>query len=792
MNASAQERKLARFGLFGADTQQRVLTKNGLRVRLQDQPFQVLALLLERPGEIVTREELREKLWSSDTYVEFDAGLNTAIKKLRLALGDSADNPRFIETVHRRGYRFVAPVSLTLDPQISATQGVPSEDPPSLPRSSSGVNPTLKATDRRPAWRLRYLGPLTGALLLAVAIGAYLLLRAPDFHVTPSDTVVVADFANSTGETVFDDALREATEVGLQQSPFLNILSDRKMAAILKQMGRTADDRVTSQIAIELCQRAGSKVTVQGSISSIGTAYLIGLTAIRCDNGAPIALEQGQAGRKEDVVDALGKATTRLRARLGESMPSVQIYDVPLEQATTPSLDALKAFSQAFSTQAAAGDVAAVPFFKRAIVLDPNFALAYGALAATYRNLGEAELARQNAIEAFDLKDRVTDFEKLSLEAWYYLYVTGDLEKAAEAFEIERRTFPVSSRSLNDLGVIYGSLGRFDKEIEIDRNSLRNGAFAAATYGNLAVSLMALGQMDAAGNVLSEADKRQLQSDYLLQVNYWNAFLRGDAGQMQRIVSQANDVPGAQSVLLSEQANTEAYSGHFEKACELYQAAAKLMQNERQDEAAGLSLARAAVLEAESGDSVRARDLIARALHLTQDQHVLTLSALVMIRCGDSAKGRLLAEKLSKEYPANTFVQKYWTPVLKAMAALRQDNGREALSLLSGVEPLDSAAPDEFSSSTLYPVYIRGQAYLKVGDGSKAAAEFQKMLDHPGVVVNFPLAALARLGRARAYTQSAKSAEAVGAYRDFLQLWKGADPDIPIMKQAETEYSQLQ
>jgi DNA-binding winged helix-turn-helix (wHTH) protein len=331
VNASAQERKLARFGLFGADTQQRVLTKNGLRVRLQDQPFQVLALLLERPGEIVTREELREKLWSSDTYVEFDAGLNTAIKKLRLALGDSADNPRFIETVHRRGYRFVAPVSLTLDPQISAAQGVPSEDPPSLPGSSSGVNPPLKATDRRPAWRLRYLGPLTGALLLAVAIGAYLLLRARNFHVTPSDTVVVADFANSTGETVFDDALREATEVGLQQSPFLNILSDRKMAAILKQMGRTADDRVTSQIAIELCQRAGSKVTVQGSISSIGTAYLIGLTAIRCDNGAPIALEQVQAGRKEDVVDALGKATTRLRARLGESMPSVQNYDVPLE-----------------------------------------------------------------------------------------------------------------------------------------------------------------------------------------------------------------------------------------------------------------------------------------------------------------------------------------------------------------------------------------------------------------------------------------------------------------------------
>ena len=792
MDISAPDRKLARFGLFEADINQRLLTKGGLRVRLQDQPFQVLAFLLEHPGEIVTREELREKLWAVDTFVEFDSGLNTAIKKLRSALGDTADNPRFIETIHRRGYRFVAPVSVTLESKIATGDPSPSE----IPSSSQAVpaphlDLTPDSSDHR-RWYRRYFAVVSGGLLLGIAIGIYFLLRPRSFHVTSSDTIVLADFANNTSETVFDDALREATEVGLQQSPFLNVLSDRKMAAILKQMGRTGDSRMTGQIAIELCQRAGSKVTVQGSISSIGTTYLIGLAAIRCDNGAPIALEQAQASRKEDVVDALGGAATRLRARLGESIPSIKKYDVPLEQATTPSLDALKAFSQALSTQAAVGDVAAIPFFKRAIQLDPNFALAYGALAATYRNLGEGELARQNATKAFELKDRVTDFEKLSLEAGYHIYVTGDLENAALAFEIEHRTYPVSFTSLNDLGVIYGSMGRFDKEIEIDRESLRAGSSAAATYGNLAVSLMAIGQIDEAGKVLSEADNRKLESDYLQQVLYWMAFLRGNADEMQRIVSRSANIPGAQSVLLTEQANTEAYFGRFGKARELSLTAAMLMQNDGQSEAAGLSLAQAAVLEAEIGEFAQARDLVAKAMRQAHDQHVLTLSALALSRIGDSPKGRALAEQLDKQYPSNTFVQRYWIPVIRATDANQKDNGAEALSLLSAVEPLDSAAPDEFSISTLYPAYVRGRAHLAVGDGKKAGIEFQKLLDHAGMVLNFPLAALAQLGRARAYSQSAEPEKARDAYRSFLQLWQGADPDIPILKQAKAEYAKLQ
>jgi tetratricopeptide (TPR) repeat protein len=502
-------------------------------------------------------------------------------------------------------------------------------------------------------------------------------------------------------------------------------------------------------------------------------------------------MEQGEARRKEEVVDTLGSATTRLRARLGESMPSIQKYDVSLEQATTPSLDALKAYGEAFSTQGELGDLAAVPFFKRAIELDPNFALAYGALAANYRNLGESELARQNAIKAYELRDRVTEFERHSIEAWYHLYVTGDFEKAAEAFEIARRNYPVSSRSLNDLGVIYGSLGFFDKEIEIDRESLRSGLSAAAIYGNLAVSLMAVGKIDEAGTVLAEAGKRSLQSDYLLQVNYWRAFLRGDSGEMQRILLRSSEIPGAQAVLLSEQANTESYSGHFAKARQLSQTAAKLLQRDGQEEAASLCLAQAAVREAEAGDSLVARDLISRALHLSRNQNVLALAALVMVRSGDIVKGRSWAEQLDQRYPSSTFIQKYWLPVIGAVVELRQDRGAKAVSLLSAVEPLDSAAPDEFSISTLYPAYVRGQSYLAAGDGGKAAAEFQKLIDHPGMVLNFPLGAMARLGQARAYALSRDSVKARDAYRDFFQLWRDADPGLPILKRAKMEYTAL-
>jgi eukaryotic-like serine/threonine-protein kinase len=396
MNQPVPNRRVFKFGSFEADLDGGVLTKSGIRIKLQDQPFQILALLLERPGQVVTREEIRQKLWSENTFVEFDDGLNTAVRKLRAALGDSADNPRFLETVPRRGYRFVAPVIMPAESPGTVTEvrKEPILSDPARADSSPVAGPVESPLrgQHQIAW---YAWRAAGVALFAVAaIAAYGYLRKPGFHVTARDTIVLADFENTTGEPVFDDALKQGLQVGLEQSPSLSILSERKTGMILRQMGRSPDERMTGRTAIEVCQRTGSKVAVQGSISSLGTTYLIGLGAIRCDNGEPITHQQVEAKRKEQVVVALGEATTRLRARLGESVPSLQKYNSPLEQATTPSLEALNAYGTALSTWDKKGDRASLPFLQRALDLDPNFAMAYGAMATIYHNLGEDELAQ--------------------------------------------------------------------------------------------------------------------------------------------------------------------------------------------------------------------------------------------------------------------------------------------------------------------------------------------------------------------------------------------------------------
>ena len=766
-----------RFGSYELRPQSRELYKLGTRLKLRPQPFQILQLLVERAGEVVTREELRGLLWSQETYVDFEHGLNTAIKELRAVVGDSATEPKYVETVPKLGYRFVAPVRSM---EVAASSPVPSVGLAGAPQIA-----------HTPSIRLAAL--LAAAVIVAGAtVGGLWYHRRSGFRLTARDTIVLADFVNTTGEGVFDDALKQGLNVGLEQSPMVQILSDEKSAVILKQMGHPAGEPMTGRSVLEVCQRTGSKVAVQGSISNLGTAYLIGLTAIRCDNGEHISHEQVEAKRKEEVIDALGKTTSHLRVRLGESLPSIQKYDAPLEQATTSSLEALKAYGLALSASEKLGDSAAVPFFEKAIELDPNFALAYAQLAAVYRNRGEPELARENVTKAYQLRDRATGFERLSIESWYHCYVTGDLEKASAGFEIARQAHPEEPRTLNDLGTIYGSLGLFDRAVELYRASLRADPVSLTTSANLAASLMALGRIDEAGAVLKEYGQRDQQSEYLLQVNYWRAFLLNDTQEMSRVLSLSSGIPGAQSILLSEQANTEAYSGHFRKARELSAIAANQMQIEGQKEAAGLCFAQEAIREAVIGDAVRARDLISRALHLSHDQNVLALAAFVMASTGNSSKALPIAEQLDKDFPSNTFIQKYWLPIIHAEIELHQDRASRAVDALNIVRPFDWAAPDALAISTLFPAYERGQAYLAVGDGKKAALEFQKLINHPGMVLNFPLGALARLGLARAYAIERDTVKAHVAYQDFLTLWKDADRDIPILIAARSEYAKLQ
>ncbi len=779
MSQEERERRIVRFGCFEVDLEGRRLTKSGIRIKLQGQPFQVLTLLLERPGQLVTRDEIRQKLWTGDTFVEFDDGLNTAVGKLRAALGDPAENPRFVETVPRRGYRFVAPVSLPVDGQVSSSVTGSIAEPATAPSTPVVVRPRQTS--------LAWTGILI--LLLLAAVGVYLRVRRSAFYVTAKDTIVLADFANTTGDGVFDDALKQGLEVSLAQSPSLNIVSDRKVASILKQMGHAPDDRLTGAVALEACQRLGGKVSVQGSISSLGTSYLIGLAAIRCDTGNPIALEQVEAHRKEDVVDSLGSVTARLRARLGESLPSIQKYNAPLEQATTPSLDALKAYSQALSTWDRAGDQVSIPFFKRAIELDPSFAMAYGGLGAIYHNRNEAELARVNATKAYGLRDRVTEAERISIESRYFLYVTGDLEKAAQVYELAVQNYPQSAGAFNHLGTTYAELARYDKASDALQAALRLDASRATTYSNLATDLMAQNRFDEADAVLAEADRRKFQTDSLLQVKYWRAFLRGDNAEMQQLLLNAADVPGAQSLLLTEQANTEAYYGHFERAGEIARVAAEQMEHDGFGESAADCLAVAAVREAEVG-SAGARDFITRAGKLARGRDVLALTALVAARLGELKPAETQSAALDKQYPSDTVMQQYWLPTIRAAMDLRQGKSLSAIGRLKVAVSIEEAVPS-FSVATLYPAYIRGQAYLAVGDSSNAITEFRKFTDRSGLILNFPLAALARLQLARAYARANDSARARQAYQDFLQLWKDADPDIALFRQARLEYASL-
>ncbi|MFZ0146666.1 MAG: protein kinase [Candidatus Sulfotelmatobacter sp.] len=653
------------------------------------------------------------------------------------------------------------------------------------------ANSATAAVAESSAGQLAKLWKITVPVLLAalfVSGGVYYRSHKSK-HLTEKDTIVLADFVNTTGDAVFDDTLKTALSVSLRQSPFLNVLSDSQAAKTLQLMTRPADTKLTPEVARDLCRRAGSKAYIAGSIGSLGSEYVLGLKAVNCQNGDTLAEEQVTAGSKEKVLEALGGAASKLRGELGESLATVQKFDVPLEQATTSSLDAFNAYGTALATWDKQGDRASLPLFQKALDLDPNFAMAYGGIATIYHNLGEDDLARSNATKAYELRDRVTESEKVSIEARYYLYVTGEMEKAAQVYEMWARNYPEKPGIPNHLAPIYEKLGLYDKAVDTFRTAIRLDPTRANAYADLAVALLAAGRFDDAGVVLAEADTRKFQTDALLQANYWRAFVRADNGEMQRVLARAPDVSGARSLLLYEQAKTEAYYGHFQKARNLSGVAADLTANEGDKESAASWLATAAIREAEAGFVSQARLYIAQAEKMSEGKDVQVLAALLAARIGDLQQAQKLSEELDKKYPQDTFVQKYWLPVIRAAFDIRQRSGSKAVDDL---EPATAIELGISSALTLYPAYVRGQAYQVSGDASKAAAEFQKFLDHPGIVLNSPLGPLAHLGRARAFARSGDSAKARDAYRDFLGLWKDADPDIPILKQAKAEYAKLQ
>jgi serine/threonine protein kinase/tetratricopeptide (TPR) repeat protein len=636
-------------------------------------------------------------------------------------------------------------------------------------------------------WRTAIAVLLAGMLVAGVSY--YRLHQTKPL--TDKDTIVLSDFDNKTGDPVFDDTLKQGLSVQLEQSPFLALLSDRRVNETLKLMGRPSGDRLTTEVTQEVCQRTDSKAIVTGSIAGLGNLYVIGLKAVNCNTGDVLAEAQEQAAGQEAVLKALDAATVRLRSELGESLSSVQKYATPVEEATTPSLEALKAYSLGIKTSYTKGGIASLPFFKRAVELDPNFAMAYDWMSTAYRDLNEVGRAAENIRNAYDLREKVSERERWTIEANYYLIATGELEKAAQTVELWQRTYPRDGSPYRKLGFISVVLGNWEKALEEFREAVRLEPNNASNYLNLGLAYTALNRLDEAEAVYKQAEERKLEGDFVLQWRYYLAFLKDDAAQMAQWAAAAMGKPGAEDLLLATQADTEGWYGKLRNAHELTGRAMDSAQRNDAKETAAEYQAVGALREVEAGNREQARVEVKAALKLAPNRDVRAIAALALARAGDSAGAARLAAELDKTFPLDTQVQRYWLPTIRAGVALERKDPNKAIELLKVAGPVELG----FSTNlTIFmcPVYLRGEAYLMLHDGNRAAAEFQKFIDHRGMVVNFSWGALARLGLARAYDVVGDTAKARAAYQDFLTLWKDADPDIPILKQAKAEYARLQ
>jgi tetratricopeptide (TPR) repeat protein len=663
----------------------------------------------------------------------------------------------------------------------SSRIAVPDAGPAAKPVDVPAVEP--HGVSRFARWKLFALG---GVLIAGLIGGAFYFRFRHSTRLTEQDTIVLADFANTTGDPVFDGTLKQALATDLAQSPFINILSDNRVAEALRLMGRSPSERLSHDISREICVRSGSNALISGSIASLGNHYVIGLNAENCETGDSLGREQGESISRENVLQTLGETATQLRSKLGESIASIQKYGRPLDQVTTSSLEALKAASDALQLGLQKGDQASLPFFKRATELDPNFAWAYAGLGVVYNNLGQTSLAIQNLRRAFELRDRVSDRERFFISAVYFGQVTGELEKSNEQCQLWIQEYPRDFIAYGTLGSNYAELGDFRKAEAETRESLRldpNGLI----YANESQDYIALERLDEAKASIDEAVSRKIDHPDLHWDMYMLAFLRGDAAEMQHQLAWATGTAGVEDLFLSTHSDTETDYGRIRNAREFSQRAVEsARRNDAKETAAGWQVD-AALHEVEVGNVAEARQAASAALALAAGRDLESQAALAFAWAGDAVQAQKLVDRLNVEFPLSTLVQGYWLPAIRAAMELARGDANKALTLAQ-----TSRAYDLGAGGSMFPVYIRGLSYLRAGKAKEAAAEFQNILDHRGVVLNYPLGALAHLGLARAYAAQKDAPKARIAYQDFLALWKDADPDIPILKQAKVEYAKLQ
>jgi len=778
MNPSTQKPpNVVRFGAFEADFGRLLLSKGGLRVKLQEQPFKLLGLLLERPGEIVSREEIRQALWSADTFVEFDDGLNTAIKKLRAALADSAENPRFIETVPRRGYRFTAPVARAL-PEPEAPQATPSAEP----QIHSQAVPL--GTPRMFPWKIWAIAVSVVAAIAVTVVGVWLMSR-PHVSFKETDSILLTDFVNSTGDPVLDGVLRDATAVELGQSPFLNIVSNDRVRESLRFMARLPEDRVDLGIARQVCERVGAKAYISGSVARLGTGYVLAMQAVSCADAVTFAREESVARNKDAVMPALDEICAKIRRKLGESLNSIRKFDVPIEEATTQSLESLKAYSLGNALRARGDEKDSIPLFDHALELDPNFAMAFLARAGALGNLGETERAKTDIKKAYELRANLSERERMALTVRYADADKSDTRKVIETYEVWHQLYPRDMQPLNGLAARYQIIGEYEKAVFAAREALELRPDSYLPYANLASSYEALGRFEEAKQICSKALAVQRDSTHTHNVSFEIAYLQNDQPTMQRELASAKGTSREQGAYW-EQGLVLATGGKLRLARLLFEHSYNKRRENKLDDFAAYAMAVEAEIDADFGFEERAKNQARQALKLGHgiDAEEAAAQAFALAGAGDEALA--LVEDLHSRFPLHVPLNQASIPAVQAAVQIRRNNPAKAVQLLQQAIPYDFA---EFADLT--PVYIRGLAYLRMGAGAEAAAEFQKFVDHPGLNVIFPTHALAQLGLARAYVLMHDTTKARKAYDDFFTRWSEADSDIPILQQAKAEYKKL-
>jgi eukaryotic-like serine/threonine-protein kinase len=778
LDMSDSGRQAYGFGPFRVDPGRRLLLRGDQVVPLQPKALDTLLVLVQNSGRLLSKEELMKSVWV-DSFVE-ESNLTQNIFVLRKVLEEAGGGRGYIVTVPGRGYRFAEPVRVIPEER---------EKPEEAIVASNSQSPVVIEHTKLPIFRRRWKLVVGAAVLLSLAAGGYRYFpRTP--RLTGKDTIVLADFANMTGDPVFDSSLRLGLAAQLEQSPFLNLLPDQSITQTLSLMAQPRDSQLTEGLAREVCLRTGGAAVLNGVIAQVGTRYLLVLNASACSNGKIIASAQAQAPDKNHVLDALGAVATGIRGKLGEAMASIERYDAPPENVTTASLEALEAYSAGYKAMIARNDYpGAITFFQHAIELDTRFAMAYARLGINFYNQDQPARAAEFLEKAFELRGQLSEREKLYITASREAMDTGDMEAARKAYEAWAEMYPRDQFAIGNLGVVYDYLGEYGKEHAALQEAWKLNPKNALVLANIVSDYTHLNRTEEALATAREAQARHLESNPLHSNLYFTYFLRRDAAGMEREAAALLGKPGWDDLMLHFQSDTAAYAGQFAKARELTRRAVASAQRADKREAAAAYEAESAVREALTGNPGLARLQARSALALSDDREAGAMATFALALAGSSADTRRMADDLNRRFPKNTVVQFNALPIIRAAVALRAGQASKAIELLAVPYELGQASASV--TFALYPIYLRGESYLAANQPLAASGEFQKVLNYPGLVQNQVIGPLSHLGLARAHALSGNPDTARSAYQDFLASWKDADPDIPVLADAHAGYAKL-